>query len=234
MSSAAAQENSHWPAPGSVVGSVSQAGFASLDWEAAAQACDIVEFRLDAYPQSAADVRDAMAHNPRPSLLAARDPREGGLNALGLSPRLALLQSLADDADLVDIEIANLGLFRTVAEQVKEDGKIIIGSFHDFHGMPALEVLRDLIAEAAALGADVVKLAVTPRSFAEVASLASLLEEAPAAPLSLMGMGEFGKISRLVLGQLGSVLNYGYLDAATVPGQWPAAELKRLLTDLRA
>lgn len=216
------------------MGSVSQAGFASLDWEAAARACDIVEFRLDAYPQSAAEVRDAMARNPRPSLLVARDPREGGLNALGLSPRLALLQSLADDAGLVDIEIANLGLFRTVVEQAHDAEKIVVGSFHDFHGMPALEVLRDLIAEAAASGADVVKLAVTPRSFAEVAALASLLEEPPTAPLSLMGMGEFGKISRLALGQLGSVLNYGYLDAATVPGQWPAAKLKHLLTDLRA
>jgi 3-dehydroquinate dehydratase len=37
-----------------------------------------------------------------------------------------------------------------------------------------------------------------------------------------------------LLGQLGSVLNYGYLDESTVPGQWPAAELKSLLATLRA
>ena len=31
-------------------------------------------------------------------------------------------------------------------------------------------------------------------------------------PLSVMGMGRFGKISRLLLAQSGSALNYGYLD----------------------
>jgi 3-dehydroquinate dehydratase-1 len=49
-----------------------------------------------------------------------------------------------------------------------------------------------------------------------------------------MGMGPLGRVSRLLLGQLGSTLNYGYLDSATVPGQWSAAELKRLLGILRA
>ncbi len=41
-------------------------------------------------------------------------------------------------------------------------------------------------------------------------------------PLSVMGMGRFGKISRLLLAQAGSVLNYGYLDRPNASGQWEA------------
>ena len=44
-----------------------------------------------------------------------------------------------------------------------------------------------------------------------------------------MGMGKFGKASRLALAKAGSVLNYGYLDCPNAPGQWEATELKRLL-----
>jgi 3-dehydroquinate dehydratase-1 len=47
-----------------------------------------------------------------------------------------------------------------------------------------------------------------------------------------MGMGALGRVSRLLLAQLGSVLNYGYLDQATVPGQWPAARLRELIREL--
>ena len=47
-----------------------------------------------------------------------------------------------------------------------------------------------------------------------------------------MGMGEFGKVSRLALASAGSVLNYGYLGDAQLPGQWPAVELKRRLQEL--
>ena len=157
-----------------------------------------------------------------------------GRNALGLTPRRALLQSLVDDFQLVDIEIANLGMYHEVVRQAKDNGTLVVGSFHDFKGQPDSAVLSDLIAEAQSLGADIVKCAVTPQSAADLAALAAFLEAAPTTPLSLMGMGPLGRVSRLLLGQLGSVLNYGYLDAASVPGQWAAADLKRLLAELRA
>jgi 3-dehydroquinate dehydratase-1 len=233
MSPETALKNSVLPGVVNVVGSLLAPGPPAGDWAAVATCCDVVEFRVDACPQAAADVRAAVAAAPVPVLLTVRDPREGGLNALGLTPRRVLLQSLVDDFQLVDIEIANLGLYRDVVQQAKENGTLVVGSFHDFKGQPDAAVLSDLIAEAQSLGADIVKCAVTPKSVADVAALASFLEAGPSSPLSLMGMGPLGRVSRLLLGQLGSVLNYGYLDTATVPGQWAAAELKRLLAELR-
>jgi len=234
MSPDAALKNSVLPHAVNVVGSLLGPTPPAGDWAAVAASCDVVEFRVDACPQAAGEVRAAAAASPVPRLLTVRDPREGGLNALGLTPRRVLLQSLVDDFQVVDVEIANLGPFRDVVQQARENGALVVGSFHDFHGQPPPEVLSDLMAEALALGADIVKFAVTPQHSADLAALASLLETGPTTPLSLMGMGPLGRVSRLLLGQLGSVLNYGYLDEATVPGQWSAAELKRLLATLRA
>lgn len=233
MPTEAALKNSVLPGEVNVVGSLLAPRPPAGGWAAVEAACDVVEFRVDAFPHAAADVRAAAAGTPVPALLTVRDPREGGLHNLGLTPRRALLQSLVDDFQLVDIEIANLGLYRDVVQQAKENGTIVVGSFHDFKGQPDAAVLADLIAEAQSLGADIVKCAVTPQSAADLAALAAFLETGPSSPLSLMGMGPLGRVSRLLLGQLGSVLNYGYLDEATVPGQWAAAELKRLLAALR-
>ena len=47
-----------------------------------------------------------------------------------------------------------------------------------------------------------------------------------------MGMGPWGRVSRLVLAKCGSLLNYGYIGTSNAPGQWPAHELKHLLNQL--
>ena len=143
MSSDVASKNSFLPAPVNVVGSLLGPMPPEGDWAAVAVACDLVEFRVDACPQAAADVREAVAACPVPAVLTVRDPREGGQNALGLTPRRVLLQSLVEDFQWVDIEIANLGLFRDVIQQAKENGVGAIGSFHDFDGQPPSEVLGD-------------------------------------------------------------------------------------------
>lgn len=217
----------------SVVGSiVTPELLDAADTLALAESCDVVEFRLDAYPDATGRVREAIPRLAVPALITARDPLEGGQNGLGFSPRRALLTSLVDDAALVDVEVANLRLFSDVVEQAIDGGVPVVASFHDFHAMPPMEMLRDKMNRALDEGASAVKFAVTPQSVEDVAALARLLEGAPC-PLSLMGMGRFGRVSRLLLAQLGSCLNYGYLDQATVRGQWSARELKHLVGELR-
>lgn len=234
MSDSPAWKKSGFPATGNVVGSFASSAFMETDWEALPAWCDAVEFRLDAFPSSVPELREALAKNPLPSLLTVRDPREGGLNNLGRTPRQALMLNLVEEIDLIDVEIGNLQLFPDVVEQAHDEGVKIVGSFHDFQSMPSRERLEQLIEEARAGGADVVKLAVVLSTVDELATLAGLLTRFPEIPLSLMGMGKLGPVSRLVLGQAGSVMNYGYLDEPTVPGQWQAGELKRLLAHLRA
>jgi 3-dehydroquinate dehydratase-1 len=194
--------------------------------------CDVVEFRLDAYHQQHELALHRMKECPLPTLLTVRDPAEGALNHLGLMPRLALFRTLTPYAKLVDIEIRNLEVFAEIIELARDHGVLVVASHHNFQHQPSESAMRDLAIEAKSLGADIVKLAVTPQNSRDLCSLAGLFEEPLALPTSAMGMGPHGRISRLWLGQLGSVLNYGYLDAATVTGQWPASELRRLIQSL--
>ena len=76
------------------------------------------------------------------------------------------------------------------------------------------------------------KFATTLRQSGDLAILAALQEAAPL-PMATMGMGPLGRISRLLLASMGSVVNYGYLDRPTVPGQWPAQRLRELIRELR-
>jgi 3-dehydroquinate dehydratase len=48
-------------------------------------------------------------------------------------------------------------------------------------------------------------------------------------PLAAMGIGKFGRASRLELARRGSVLNYAHLGSAAVPGQLSVRDLRRLL-----
>jgi 3-dehydroquinate dehydratase-1 len=231
MSAPAACENSRLllAAP-RVVGSVSAAEtLGRLDEMPVADLCEIVEFRLDAYPNAMAAVVDAINRNPVKSLAAARDPKEGGINSLGLAPRQALLAAASQHADLIDVELSNFRLFRQLIDEALDDDVLVIASFHDFQGMPSSSQCGEIIQQAADSGASVAKLAVTPRTASEVAALINLLDGERPLPISVMAMGPLGRASRLLLAQLGSCLNYGYLDEATVAGQWPAGELKRLL-----
>ncbi|MCX6967274.1 MAG: type I 3-dehydroquinate dehydratase, partial [Verrucomicrobia bacterium] len=86
---------------------------------------------------------------------------------------------------------------------------------------------------AALAGADVFKVAAVTHTARDLATLLDFLSaHSSAAPLlAVMGMGKFGKVSRVALGKAGSVLNYGYLDKPQVSGQWAVAVLKERLRE---
>ena len=87
-------------------------------------------------------------------------------------------------------------------------------------------------AAARTARADIFKLAAMAQKPADLTTLLSFLTGAKAGNLSVMGMGAFGKISRLLFARAGSLLNYGYLDQAQVPGQWEATLLKQRVAEV--
>ena len=195
--------------------------------------CDVVEYRVDCWVGSAADAAAAMESTPLPALLTVRAAEEGGRGALSAEARRELYHRLLPQAALVDVEVASMALLDDVVSAARERGVLVVASLHDFTATPTRDRLKSAIDRAMTGGADLVKFATTVNTTAELAVLGSLLEESGHVPLSVMGMGPLGRVSRLLLGQLGSVLNYGYLDAATVPGQWPAGQLRQLTALLR-
>ena len=197
---------------------------------------DVLEWRLDGlqdHPLEACE--ESLAACQRPVLLTARRADEGGFCPWPDDmARLAAANTLAGHARWIDVEartLAESAAWRAAAAAWRGLGVGLVVSCHDFAGVPDDATLGQAADIASAAGADVLKIAATPRTLDDIHRLGSVFT-LPGAPLrSVMGMGKFGRASRLLFAAAGSVLNYGYLRAASVPGQWPADALRRLLDD---
>jgi 3-dehydroquinate dehydratase-1 len=211
-----------------VVGTVHSAAGLALAQRLKPDDVDVLELRLDALADRLPDVRRALPKLKVPLLITARHPAEGGVGNLTLRQRVALLEEFLPAATLVDVELRSVAALEKVWRAFQPAVTVVV-SDHHFRRMPALAAMRERQKRAFAAGADVFKIAaVTPR-LSELRRLMELLDGAAAGPRAVMGMGAFGPVSRLVLAQGGSVLNYGYLDQPNAPGQWEARELKRLI-----
>jgi 3-dehydroquinate dehydratase-1 len=192
--------------------------------------CDIVEIRLDALRAPVAELRAAWQQCMLPLLFTARRVDEGGQGVYDTATRQAMLQAVLDDAGFIDVELASADEMAELITIAQLRGIPVILSAHDFEGTPNEGQMRETIRRGRDLGASVVKIATWLQTPQDLARLATLLTEDHGLPLSLMGMGPMAAASRLLLAQLGSVLNYGYLGTvATAPGQWSAQRLKEAI-----
>jgi len=195
--------------------------------------CDIVEFRLDALAKESAQAVESaiqLVAEELPVLITARCPSEGGMHNLTSSQRASLYQRFSKHASLFDTEIASTTEMSEVIELLKSDGLQLILSAHDFQRTPAPSHIREQIDLAHHRGADIAKFAVFHQSLTDLHSMAHLMQDCFQTPVALMGMGDLAPVSRVLLAQLGSVLNYGYLgNEPTAPGQWPAKLLKEAI-----
>lgn len=217
-----------------VVGSFGDAAsLAAADPAATADACDVVEIRLDLLP-SPADTADSRpwAHlGSLPLLFTARRSDEGGAGNLDAVSRIALLERVLDDAACIDIEVASIAEFQDWTAIPAARGIPWIASFHDFGKLPGDETLHRSAAAARDAGAAAFKVAAMLRDTADLARLATFQSGDHGIPVAAMGMGPLAPVSRVLCAQCGSVLNYGYLGGtATAPGQWDAALLKTCIS----
>ena len=212
-----------------------------------AGAVDFFEIRVDSLlrseldPEERASAKAQIAELKAPLIITVRHPEEGGEGQLELEQRRALFREFFAMASLVDIEIRSaLQLVDIIGETIRT-GVGLIFSYHDFQATPSLGRLFELRQHALDLGASTLKVAAMAQSPHDLSVLLQFLTESVESgvgtqgqPLTyaVMGMGPYGRISRLALGRAGSVLNYGYLDGAQVPGQWPATLLKERLAEL--
>lgn len=198
---------------------------------------DLLEFRLDNFAAACPaqlDLAGEIAPNLGPILITARHPAEGGLGNLDAEARQQLLERFLPQAAVVDLELRSLEAseaLRDFAKSARDAGAAVIGSMHNFERMPEISEIQSAGQKAAKFGLDAVKTAVVVENMRDIFDLAEFVETA-GIPVSAMGMGPLGKLSRLVLARAGSVLNYGFFRVANAAGQWPAAELRRLISDL--
>ena len=139
---------------------------------------------------------------------------------------MAILKAaLASGAvQLVDVELRTSEAARQeLLEAARRQGVGSVVSYHDFARTPGLPELRDLMAELAATGADILKLAVFPRLPLDSLNLLTVTYEAqanwPDRQLITMAMGGLGGFTRLAGPFYGSVLSFAVGEKSSAPGQ---------------
>jgi 3-dehydroquinate dehydratase-1 len=178
------------------------------------------------------DLAASVGTVPSPKIATVRDPNEGGADGIPEDTRLELYQRWLPLCDLLDVELRSLNRFSGLVQQAESAGKGVIISFHDFEKTPSLEELQEKLDGCRLKKSQIFKVATKVARWSDVETLIQLLQRNPESRIAAMGMGEFGKLSRLVLARLGSCLAYGSLGEAVAPGQWPVAELARLLSEM--
>ena len=197
---------------------------------------DIIEWRLDGLQAlTTEEIHSAITACPLPPLLTARRHDEGGFAPWeSESVRMQALQAHVRTGRWIDIESRSLAESRKWQMACKDwcqDGAGLLVSMHDFERIPTAAALAKAASEANSCGATIFKVAGTAHTLDDVSALGTVFHLAAPARLSVMAMGKFGRASRLLFATAGSVFNYGYLRAASVPGQWPAAGLMQALRD---
>jgi len=220
--------------PGAIVGTVHSPVSLRAAQRIDPAALDWLELRVDHFADAPAPLLKAASGLKVPLIVTVRHPAEGGCHQLGFQRRRELYGQFLSVASAIDVELRSVTALADVLKQARKQGVRIIVSSHDFHATPSAARLSEFVRKGIAAGADVVKIAALAETCGDLERLLALFARKQKRPLSLMAMGRFGKVSRLLFAQAGSVLNYGYLGAANASGQWPALTFRKRLEELES
>lgn len=171
-----------------------------------------------------------------PLLFTFRSRAEGGRRELGAPEyeALVLLAIASGSVDAVDVEMfTELGSLERLVNGAHAHGLAVVMSSHDFEQTPPLDQIVARLTLQQDLGADIVKIAVMPRTSADVLVLLQATETFVSTvgvrPAITMSMGPLGAVSRVAGEVFGSCATFGSIGAASAPGQIEAHALRQTL-----
>jgi 3-dehydroquinate dehydratase-1 len=191
---------------------------------------NLFELRLDALFAGHDGSSAALEKLRAPLIITTRHPLEGGSNQLSARKRRALLLRFLPRAAYVDIELRSASTFAPILEEARAKNIRTILSFHDLNETPGPRQLNEIARAAKALGADLLKVATRTDTPAQMARLLDFFEQQRVKMrIAVMGIGRFGKLSRIELAKRGSILNYAHLGTPQAEGQLSITQLRRAL-----
>lgn len=219
------------PAP-RVVGTISAASTLASRAGVTADACDVVELRLDRMaerPIGWLEEAAAIEREGFPVLVTVRLKAEGGGWGGADQARAPLLSEALGALAAIDVEFRSR-LVSELCGLASERGKCAIVSYHNFDRTPDLGELTDIVRRIAEFEAALPKIATMVKGPNDLATLEQLLAADFGRPICVIGMGDSGAETRTRFPQIGSCLTYGYLDVSAAPGQSACADLVRELS----
>ena len=186
---------------------------------------DLAEWRADFY--------EGLSHEESlPDML--REIR----NALGEIPLIFTIRTVSEggNADLIDIEYFSHENVSELIRRIQMTGAKVIASTHDFEKTDDSKTLKNRFIDMDASGADILKMAVMPQRFEDVADLmqvtSEVTEEYTEKPVIAMSMGNLGSMSRIAGENFGSSVTFATVGKASAPGQFPVEELRMMMNAL--
>jgi 3-dehydroquinate dehydratase-1 len=191
---------------------------------------DLFEVRLDCLANIVEQLETKLPRLRAPLIMTARHPREGGANKLSLRERRNLLSRFLPHAKYVDVELRTAFALDSLLRLAGQKKVRRIISFHNFKSTPSLPTLRTKEQAAERHAADIFKVATRTDTPLEVSRLLSFLTNRNIElPVSAMGIGKLGAISRVLLTRAGSALVYGSITReSNIEGQLSLGQLRDL------
>lgn len=205
-------------------------------------ALDVVEWRVDFYEdvfdtgkvlKTLEELRAALGETP--ILFTFRTKKEGGEKEIDMEAYIALNTAVAQsgNADAVDVEIfSGDDVVHRCIDAAHAAGVAVVGSNHDFGKTPDKADLLYRLRKMQDMNADIPKIAVMPKSAADVIVLLDATQEMhnkyADRPIITMSMSN-GVISRLCGECFGSSMTFGAVGQVSAPGQIPVEQLNTAL-----
>ncbi|CAN5173765.1 type I 3-dehydroquinate dehydratase [soil metagenome] len=192
---------------------------------------DCVELRIDYLEEvSQAIIDEIHQHIVKPTIFTLRRSDEGGKSSINEEIRISLLQSAIGVFECVDIELA------TVQEHtfIRNEKTKLIVSYHNFEKTPSYWDMQKVIYDMNESNADILKIATMVNEEYEVTKLYRLLTNKPHTEERIViGMGEHGRMTRILGPLLGGYLTYAATEyGESAPGQIEIKELQNIYSNL--
>lgn len=202
--------------------------------EKAQKVSDLVEIRADSLETiEEINIEQIKKTVSGKAIFTCRHVAEGGLHKVHEETRLHLLQKAIDlGFDFIDVELETC---RTRKFTGTASTKIIV-SFHDFLETPPYFDLTKIIDDIRSFHPDIMKIATMVKTDKDVISLTRVLvNKLPNDTMIVLGMGDKGKITRVLQPYLGGYLTFASLGGSnSAPGQIDYNDLQKLYTNINS
>ncbi|MDC4498298.1 type I 3-dehydroquinate dehydratase [Acinetobacter baumannii] len=203
---------------------------------------DLAEFRIDLL-SFASDTKQviALGHElkkilgNKPMIATIRTKNEGGQLEISDADYGKTYQAYLKNPfmDWLDVEMfRDQKVVSEIVQKAHQKKVLVVMSNHDFQKTPNQDEIEKRLLKQDQMGADVLKIAVMPKSKQDVFTLMNAtlkVSQKTTKPLLTMSMGQLGTISRVATANMGGSYSFGMIGQASAPGQIDVTKLKQIL-----
>ncbi|WP_153562761.1 type I 3-dehydroquinate dehydratase [Acinetobacter baumannii] len=203
---------------------------------------DLAEFRIDLL-SFASDTKQviALGHELKKILgnklmiATIRTKNEGGQLEISDADYGKTYQAYLKNPfmDWLDVEMfRDQKVVSEIVQKAHQKKVLVVMSNHDFQKTPNQDEIEKRLLKQDQMGADVLKIAVMPKSKQDVFTLMNAtlkVSQKTTKPLLTMSMGQLGTISRVATANMGGSYSFGMIGQASAPGQIDVTKLKQIL-----